>query len=209
VESSLSPADESTRVGCFVQRIERHERPNGGTHASLQSRRIVSRPHKFKSQRLGDGELFIKTRIYIDFGNLNMQLFKLLYRLGWLESWASHNFKTGKIIIMLISNCWPTPSSGSYNFSVVMVRLERRKITFPLLIGDSWYSLNHYWNFPYFYIRNSIIKLPFYFNLQPRYNSTFKGGHTAHVLLSLCATSESLDGAVKVATASAKVRAVR
>jgi hypothetical protein len=65
----------------------------------------------------------------------------VIYRLGWLEFWASHNFKTGKIIIMLMSNCWPTPSSGSYNFSVVMVRLERRKITFPLLIDDSWYSL--------------------------------------------------------------------
>ena len=50
---------------------------------------------------------------------------------------------------------------------------------------------------------------PFYINMQPLYNSTFKGGHTAHVLLSLCASSESLDGAVKVATASAKVRAVR
>jgi hypothetical protein len=84
-----------------------------------------------------------------------------------------------------------------------MVRLERRKITFPLLIGDSWYSLLKFTTFLYSKFNN---KVDFYF--QPLYNSTFKGGHTAHVLLSLCATSESLDGAVKVATASAKVRAV-
>ena len=40
-------------------------------------------------------------------------------------------------------------------------------------------------------------------------NSSLKGAHTAHVLISLSACGDSLEGSVKVAAASAKIGAAR
>uniref|UniRef100_A0A0P5Q5G8 Macroglobulin complement-related protein n=1 Tax=Daphnia magna TaxID=35525 RepID=A0A0P5Q5G8_9CRUS len=51
--------------------------------------------------------------------------------------------------------------------------------------------------------------LPLDRRILPTHNSTYKGGQTAHVLLALDACTESLEGPIKVAAASAKNRAAR
>jgi hypothetical protein len=78
VESSLPPTYQSTAIGCFVQRTERYERSNGGSHAIVPSRRIFPRSYKFKSQRLGDGKLRLENLISL----LNLMKF------NWKKAWV-------------------------------------------------------------------------------------------------------------------------